>query len=288
MRALEEVNAFRSTLNRGVIKYFSLYDGYYYSFHALEYGKSKEGYWDAEKNTEMTVEFLDVFDFLYNRDGEEVKKGIARCMFDWSSGHAKFPPDALNANRMNMKVGGDSANNEMRAMKLMQNYGSSNLLVPMAGEKEQQEGEWTCEADDGTFRTLRAGDMYYTVFRQEDVEEQAGPHFETHLQPEQWVGKNKGLQQMCWELGLIDNNGNVKVEGGNGVIDLVPGTIPGNQLTDEYGRTYYDLRSSLRHLIKSLPELRAQRSELQITIEAMGHMCRVVVNSSRRAKRCLS
>ena len=65
----------------------------------LKYGKSNEGYWDYEKFAAQVVDFIDVFDALHP-DWQLLIE------VDWSSGHAKHNPGALDVNGMNVSYGG--------------------------------------------------------------------------------------------------------------------------------------------------------------------------------------
>ena len=81
-------------------KYFTPHNGCYYNFHAFEYGKACEGYWNGDKILEQVLEVVDVFNFLHPDDQ-------ALFIFNWSCGNSKYPPDAWNANDINMnKTGG--------------------------------------------------------------------------------------------------------------------------------------------------------------------------------------
>ena len=40
-------------------------NGYYYGFHAFEYGKAREVYWDGDKMLEQMFEVIDAFNFLH-------------------------------------------------------------------------------------------------------------------------------------------------------------------------------------------------------------------------------
>ena len=62
-------------------------------------GEKKEGWWDWDKFKVQVTDFLDCFDVLYPEMQLQME-------IDWSSGHAKFPDGALNANPMAVGFGG--------------------------------------------------------------------------------------------------------------------------------------------------------------------------------------
>lgn len=63
-------------------KYFTEHEGYWYAFHAFEYGQSREGYWNGDMMLAQTLEFIDAFEFLYPED-------VLLLVYDHSSGHEK-------------------------------------------------------------------------------------------------------------------------------------------------------------------------------------------------------
>ena len=68
----------------------------------LEYGKDHDGYWTAEKFFKQLEVAATIADIKYPRD-----KGYKVCfVFDHSSCHGTYADDALNASKMNLKLGG--------------------------------------------------------------------------------------------------------------------------------------------------------------------------------------
>ena len=67
----------------------------------LEYGGSKEGYWNSERFLGQMKVATDIAKFKYSRHGKRVY-----WVFDHSSCHTAFGPDALNVLEMNVKPGG--------------------------------------------------------------------------------------------------------------------------------------------------------------------------------------
>ena len=65
----------------------------------LKYGKSNEGYWDYDKFAVQVIDFMDAFDALH----PDLQLLLE---VDWSAGHAKHNPGALDVNGMNVSYGG--------------------------------------------------------------------------------------------------------------------------------------------------------------------------------------
>ena len=68
----------------------------------LEYGGGKEGYWNAERFIDQMEVATQIAEFKYVRKDMRVY-----WVFDHSSYHTAFAPDALNVSVMNVKPGGD-------------------------------------------------------------------------------------------------------------------------------------------------------------------------------------
>jgi len=66
----------------------------YFSYCLFEYGKNREGYWDAEKMLTQTDEVISVMELKY--PGKQFV-----FLYDWSSGHDKKPADAVLLGKMN-------------------------------------------------------------------------------------------------------------------------------------------------------------------------------------------
>ena len=62
------INAKRTIEEILPCKYFIAHKGCYYGFHAFQYGKAREGYWDGDKMLEQVIEFVDAFNFLHPED----------------------------------------------------------------------------------------------------------------------------------------------------------------------------------------------------------------------------
>ena len=232
---LHAINAKRAEEGKPPCKYFTDHNGYYYAFHAFEYGKARQGYWDGDKMIEQVDEIIDAFNHLHPEDQ-------ALFIFDHSSGHAKYPEDALNANNMNMKYGGTKGCN-MRATTLEEDYLNSNIEV----EEELDDGIWSEP------RPYKKCDVQHMVFQERDDP----PFYAPYLQPQEYVGKPKGIRQVLWERGLL--KADMSLEG-----RWIAG--PGN-------KPMRGLSTSARHRLSLCPDFLHQKSALQLKVEAAGHLC---------------
>ena len=72
------------------LKYFSFHEGKYYSsIYLFQYGKDRGGYWNGDLMIEHTDEFVDALEFKF-------PGYFFVFLFDWSSGHAKYPKGAVS------------------------------------------------------------------------------------------------------------------------------------------------------------------------------------------------
>jgi len=95
---LAEVNAFRALqLNRSEEGRAPLFSSP--GIEYLDVGKNLEGWWNYECLAAQTTKMMDVYSALF--PNEQILFEV-----DWSSGHAKFPTDALHAPSMNRGFGG--------------------------------------------------------------------------------------------------------------------------------------------------------------------------------------
>ena len=67
----------------------------------LEYGAEREGYWTSEKFMLQMKKAVQIAEFKYNPSTHTII-----WLFDQSSCHKAYAPDALNANKMNVNPGG--------------------------------------------------------------------------------------------------------------------------------------------------------------------------------------
>ena len=70
----------------------------------LEYGADKGGYWNSDKFQKNVEDAVKIAKFKYPAD-----KFTVIFVFDSSSCHRAYAPDALNAKAMNVKPGGAQA-----------------------------------------------------------------------------------------------------------------------------------------------------------------------------------
>ncbi|KAL5466926.1 hypothetical protein EMCRGX_G031089 [Ephydatia muelleri] len=157
------INAKRTIEGKPPCKYFTAHKGCYYGFHAFQYGKAREGYWDGDKMLEQVMEFIDAFNFLHPEDQ-------ALFIFDWSSGHSKYPLDALHVN-------------------CMKDYPNSNMMV----QEQLEDGSWSEP------RKFRKGDVQPMIFSEGD----GPPFYSPSLDPNNYVNKPNGIRQVLWERGLL-------------------------------------------------------------------------------------
>lgn len=225
----------------------------------FEYGENKEGYWDYNH---MVLQFEDAVDCL--KVMHPNYKYV--FLFDHSSGHAKQRPDGLNAAHMNKSFGGKAP--KMRSTVITKEAG---FLGPF--ERRLQPGQEQHlvfqESDEGPFwmspaqreasrhdsiddnnpsekprnkanliSDLQAKSINCKGKNKKELIELCTIHEipinckETKT-TEGWEGKSKGLLQVLWERGFIDNT------------QLSNYTIDGKK--DEFG--HVNLETSLRHLM---------------------------------------
>ena len=229
------INAKRTIEGKPPCKYFTSHKGCYYGFHAFQYGKAREGYWDGDKMLEQVMEFIDAFNFLHPEDQ-------ALFIFDWSSGHSKYPLDALNVNCMNMKYGGTKGCN-MRAATLEEDYPNSNMMV----QEQLEDGSWLEP------RKFRKGDVQPMIFSEGD----GPPFYSPSLDPNNYVNKPKGIRQVLWERGLLKP-------------DM---TLDGKWVDGPGNKPVRDVSTSARYRFSQCPDFLNQKSALQLQIETRGHRC---------------
>ena len=166
----DTINNLRQQIGKHPLQYFTEYENRYYSsLYLFEYGKNREGYWGGDDMLAHTDEFIDVLEFVFGDRFQFV------FLYDWSSGHAKFPPGALNVNTMNMNFGGKQ---ELpHPARIMEDY-----VYPV----------------DFPLPTLKAGDVQYMVFQPTDPP----PFYRPDLPLAEYVGKAKGIKQVLYERGL--------------------------------------------------------------------------------------
>ena len=102
-------------------------------------------------------------------------------LFDWSSGHAKYPEGALNVNVMQVNYNGKQ---ETKA-KLQ----PAHIL----------DDDYTYSPDfPDNLPRLKKGDIQHMVFQENDPP----PFYKQDLSPAEDIGKTKGMKQVLFERGL--------------------------------------------------------------------------------------
>ena len=99
-------------------------------------------------------------------------------IFDWSSGHAKYPAGAPNVHQMNVNYGGKQG--VFRHAQILEDF-SYPLDFPQHLPR------------------LQKGDLQPMVFQEGDHP----PFYRPNLQPREYVGKAKGFKQVLFERGLF-------------------------------------------------------------------------------------
>lgn len=161
----------RQELGKPPAKYFTEYNGRFYpSIHLFEYGKDREGYWTGDDMVLHTDEFLDALEFKY--PGYQFV-----LIFDWSSGHAKYPAGAPNVTDMNVNFGGKQG--IFRPAQILEDYTYPDDFPAYLPR-------------------LKKGDLQHMLFLETDHP----PFYRPNLLPAQYVGKQKGLKQVLYERGL--------------------------------------------------------------------------------------
>ena len=174
-------------------------------------GNTEAGYWTSDLMLDATREFLDLFDFLYgesngkccclDEQGKEIRH-VAVINLDYSSNHDAMAPDAVKATNFKRGWGSRKTQNkvtkEWLALKPVRGDnedGSSSMIVGDLGSIEQIPSFGSVQGK------LKFGSKQFYVFQPGDPP----PHFEKKkkdLKPCDYVGKDKGLEQVLWERGL--------------------------------------------------------------------------------------
>jgi len=177
----------------------------------FEYGKNRDGWWDSDKMIKQTDFVISIFEELY--PGYQ-----AVFLFDWSSGHAKYADDALNANRMNVGIGGK--------------------------QPKMHDTWWKDAGGDNHTQTM--------VFKENETPFAA------------CVGQAKGMKQVLQERGKYREG--MTADGWKSVL------VTGEDGRQERKRVRFpELDMTL--ILSNEPDFKAEKSQLQLFIEARGHVC---------------
>lgn len=218
-------------------------NGNAYGFCFFKYGKNAEGYWDSDAMIQHVDEYMECFEHKY---GDQAK---CLFLFDWSSGHAKFPAAAWRPAEMNLRYGGTGAS-AVKVGKM-----APTIVVERAEVMGNEEpGMRTI----GPERPLQTGDIQHLFFREGEF-----PWYERPprgVAGAEWaakfLGQAKGLKQLLWERGLWREG--MTVDGQRTVRGVKQKAVPS---------------LSARIVMGACPDIIKQKSALQVFIEERGHMC---------------
>ena len=165
----------------------------------LEYGANRDGYWNNDKFLLQCRDIIDCIHVLY--PGYQVVVEV-----DWSAGHAKKAEGALNANDMNMTVGGKQTHLRPGTGSTV----SEGCLGPSPATLRQRMPDGSIKEIDCK---LKPGQTQHFTFKEGDPP----PFFDLSAPPEDildsnnnvlkegYIGKPKGLKQVLWERGLWED-----------------------------------------------------------------------------------
>jgi hypothetical protein len=167
----EQFENFKEKYNPNPQYYIEHEGKFYFSCFFFELGKNRDGYWKGDDMLEHTKEFVSVLEYLYP-DHQFL------FLYDWSSGHAKYPEGAPNAKNMGVNHGGKQP--LFRHAHILQDF------------------EYPADFPAALPR-YKIGMLQPMVFQEHDPP----PFSKPNLSKEQYVGKAKGLRQVLYERGLF-------------------------------------------------------------------------------------
>ena len=161
---------------------------------SFKYGSNREGYWDHEHFMQQCECFIAMFNILYP-DRQLYYEA------DWSSGHAKMKEDGLNASKMNVGFGGKQQQ-KMRDSVMVDGCLGPNSLLKLGDTQVFVFKEGDIRPFD---KSARENDYYVqqTVPQRRRDPEIEGEQLESILK-EGYLNKPKGLKQVLYERGLLD------------------------------------------------------------------------------------
>ena len=239
---LADINALRARANKGPLKYYTEHDGRIYpSLHLFEHGKDREGFWGGDDMRDHTDELIDILEYLYGN------AYIFGFLFDWSSGHAKYPEGALNVNVMQVNFNGKQ---ETKAK-----------LNPACILDDDHDYSYPEDFPQNLPR-LKIGDIQHMVFQENDPP----PFCRPNLARESYVGKCKGMKQVLYERGLyvqgMTENG--PKEGGNVLLSMK--YVLGNCLDFKTQKSQLQLHIESRgHICDFFPKYHPELSAIERT-----------------------
>ena len=199
--------------------FYTTYQGRFYpSLYLFEFGKNRDGYWTGDDMLKHTAEFIDFLEF-------KLPAYQFVFIFDWSSGHAKYPENAPNVKTMNSTFGGKQ---------------------PLFRPAQILEDFTYAEDFPANLPRLKTGMFQHMVFQPDDP----APFYKPNAQPQEYVGKAKGLKQVLFERGLYTPN--MTLEGDN---------------------KNSDDATSMTFVLGNCLDFKLQKSALAEYIESRGHIC---------------
>ena len=230
---LARVNEFRETKGRPPLKDTP-------GTRFLRPGVNRDGYWGFADFEEQTIDVMDCLEVL------EPGKQLA-IEVDHSAGHAKYLPEGLHVANMNAKYGG-------KQKKLRDSVMTEGCLGPGSAKMYLYGNKWSSHRKKGKPKKvvdmkLKLGDVQSMTFGANDP-----PPFYDWEAPakdmgggkkEGYVGKAKGMKQVLWERGWY---------------------------IDKMSTTTKDPKMNLGFVLGSLPDFFNERTALQHTVEARGHI----------------
>ncbi|CAM9642953.1 unnamed protein product, partial [Sphacelaria rigidula] len=190
-------------------------------------GNNREGYWGFAEFEQQTIDVMDCL--------EEIEPGKQLAIeVDHSAGHAKYLPDGLHVQNMNVKYGG-------KQKALRDSVMTEGCLGPGSAKMYLNGGEWSTKFHPVlTTKTvdmkLKLGEVQRMSFGPDDP-----PPFYDWEAPakdqkvrrrgkldkkEGYVGKPKGSKQVLWERGWYVDGMSTKAKDPKMNIDQVLGQLP--------------------------------------------------------------
>jgi hypothetical protein len=283
MDAAQEING---TTAKPAIKDFSPF------LRFFEYGADKEGYWNYSHMALQVEDLVDCLVVLY-------PDFDFALLFDHSSGHGKSQKDGLNVNLMSKAWGGKQPNMHQskitvdnladldsgRIAKTGQlGPGDTQFMVfqesemgpfnmPSEEEREQRKYDTVADGKEIKKRTKmeilkeirnKTGNAMRDFKTVEEVHSLANEHnipitVKVDKKVEGWVGKPKGLLQILWERGFIDDS-NLSKYSMNGSKDWFEDEKK-KKLKPEHEADFK--KHSLVHLMSECSDFKNERSAME-------------------------
>lgn len=120
----------------------------YASFKTIEPGAKKEGWWDGDDVYQQVIEVMRIFEYIHGPDA------IGMFIFDNSTNHGKFTPDALylSSGNSNLNPGGTNAPGSGNRPKMRDGYYYKKNEATGETEKIVQKMHIESGPDEGLFK----------------------------------------------------------------------------------------------------------------------------------------